>query len=417
MNHLPDIEVSDKHIKLRIVAFVLALVIGVGAIGYGISLMGAKTPTYYDVEVTGEQEVVRLGRGFRFRHRFTGSFFAIRAEKQKLQETYTESLKRWARLLDPEERQRGLVNLAALNQSVGVDMTVERDLFDILRDAWERTRRGEGYNVFAGALYEEWNSILILSDPQDFDPLGNEDERARLETLAALYSDPARFALVFDEEKSTVRLEADPAALETLEELELAGRVLDLNLLRDAYLLSGVAADLEAEGYTNGYLVAGSGLTVSLSGNEGAEYQLFALNAQGEPVSAALAPVTGGSVFSSLRAFGMTEREEETVYGYYTVEDAGGETVYRHPNLPATGRDAGLLTASCVLGTDPAEVCYQNLRLWFAETPEALNAVGAALPDGAAWTLRGEAGTLHRNAAAEGLGLVPDGDYGWTDAA
>ncbi|MBR4424322.1 MAG: hypothetical protein IKS66_00055 [Oscillospiraceae bacterium] len=412
MKDYSEIKISDRHVVLRTVAFVLALLLAVGAIAFGVSQLSRKAPGWYDVEAAGDDETVLYGRAIRFRYRLQGSSPAINAELRSLQTVYSASLKRYAELLDPREHYHGVVNLASLNHSVGETLTVDPELFAVLTEALALTERGEGYSLFAGALYAEWNSILYLEDPQPFDPLENPDEAARLARLAELASRPGAFTLtVVDAETCALRLDADPAALAELEELELPGCILDLNLLRDAFLLRLVAEELARQGYTEGYLSAENGLSLALSDMAPITVRLLGLGEKG-PMSAALLPLEAGRACCTVHAF-----PTESLYlGRYQLTDAAGRTVYRHPWLTAAGEWPGVLLSAAVLGAEPVAVCYDALRLLGCASPEAVAALAAELEAGAGWTLDGEAGLVHFNARAAALGMEADADYGWTPA-
>ena len=131
------------------------------------------------------------------------------------------------------------------------------------------------------------------------------------------------------------------------------------------------------------------------------------------PTSAALLPLGAGASCCTVHAFPT----EALGYGRYQLPDAAGRTVYRHPWLPADGVFPGVLLSAALLGSDPVGVCYDALRLFACESPEAVEALAAELGEAAAWTLDGEAGLVHFNAKAAEAGLEADANYGWSAAA
>lgn len=405
-----DIQVSTKHVGLRIVLFVLALLVAIGAITYGVSELGKKAPGYYRIEATADEELLLLDGRVNFQYVFKGSKSEINAEMRQLQALYSASLRQNSRLLDAENTYAGVINPAELNANLGREMTVSAELYEVLTDAWARTQAGEGYSLFAGPLCAEWNSLLILADPEPFDPAADPAEAERLARLAALTGDLANFRFeIVDAEKHTIRIDASGELLACLRELELDCPILDLNLLHDAYLLRLIARDLEAQGYTNGYLTAASGVTVSLSGHAGGEMDYCLIGFDGTyQENAALLPLEAGTAFSMLRAFAM-ENED---YGYYTVETDAG-TVYRHPNVPATGETPGVLLSVGVrcADMDPVRAVCESLRLFACADPESVAACAESFPDAAIWTLQGGGQRVFSNAAA--APLLKEADYGW----
>ncbi len=404
-----DIRVSTKHVKLRIVLFILAALVAVGAIAYGVTGLGRREPGYYRIEVNADEELIRLDRGVDFEYVFKGSKSEINAEMRQLQALYGASLRRCSRLLDAENTYTGVVNLAEINLNPGRELALSEELFAVLRDALALSEEGKGYSLFAGPLYAEWNSLLILADPQPFDPAADAEEAARISTLASLVNDPESISLeIVDEESRTVRLVVSDALMAQLRAYELDCPLLDLNLLHDAFLLRLIAADLEAQGYTNGYLSAASGVTVSLSGHSGGEYNLYGFDGEYREITSTF-PVEAGTAFSLLRAFAL----EEENYGYYTVETDDG-TLFRHPNVPATGEDPGVLLSCGVYcaDMDPVRAVYESLLLFACENSAAVETCAAALPDAAVWTRQGEGQRVYANAAAKAV--LREADYGWT---
>ena len=404
-----DIQVSTKHVKLRIVIFVLAVLVAVGAFTYGISALGRREPGYYRVEATADEELIKLDGNVNFQYRFKGSKSEINAELRQLQALYGASLRRCSRLLDTESTYTGVINIAEINANPGREMRVSEELFDVLRYALALTEEGQGYSLLAGPLYAEWNSLLILADPEPFDPSADAEEAERISKLASLVSDRENIRLeIVDEAACTVRLVVSDALRRQLQEYELECPFLDLNLLHDACLLRMIAADLEAQGYADGYLTAKSGITLSLSSHSGGEYGLIGFDGEHREVAATF-PLERGTAFSLMRAFAMEDED----YYYYTVETEEG-MLFRHPGVPASGEYPGILLSSAIYCTepDPVRAVYENIRLFACEDRAAVEACASSLPDAAAWTLQGEGQRVFSN--TEAAQLLAEGDYGWT---
>ena len=404
-----DIRVRSKHLALRVTVFVLAVLIAVGAFAYGITGLGRKKPGYYRVEATEDEELLRLNGRINFQYLFSGSNAEIGAELRQLQALYGASLRRGSRLLDPSSTYVGVINPAELNANLGRDISLSDELFETLTDAYAKTQERQGYNLFAGPLYAEWNSILILENPEPFDPIRNTDEAARIARLSELVNDLDNFTFeIVDAEKHTVRFDVSEEVLSCMREFEMECPILDLNLLHDAYLLRLIARDLEKQGYANGFLAAASGVTLSLSGHSGGEYSLIGFDGKFRETAAAF-PLDAGSACSLRLAFAP----EEGSYGYYVSETEDG-ILFRHPNVPATGEYPGVLLSCAVRCADgePVRAAYESLRL-FSCTDQADAETGAAgFPDAAAWTLQGKGERVFSNPAAESI--LRDGDYGWT---
>lgn len=356
-----SIEVSTSHLKLRTVCFILALLLALGGFGYGVSQLIRKEPGYYEIKPNDEDDASQYKTGITFMYYLEGSSNVIGAQLNRLKEVYSTALLRAYKLLDEESEYEGYGNIALLNASVGERVAVGEQLFGVLSDAWEKTREEKGYNMFAGALFCEWNSILSLDDAAEFDPANNADMARRLKTLAEKTADLENFGLKFYESDWSVELWISPEYLDFLGQNGYSGSVLDLNLLSEAYRLALVRDELEVQGFDNGYIYTESGLTLSLSGHEGGEYCVYGPAEGGAEVieKVEAKPDSASSLF---HAFEMVEGE----IMYYTVETPGG-TLHRHPCfVTSTGEFAEVLASSCTVRYDGDIVgaCYSNIALY-----------------------------------------------------
>ena len=207
MKDFQDIFVSKKHLGLRIAAFVLAFLAALTAFSLALTGIGRKEEGYYQIEANPDEEAFLYASGVAFVYQFQGSSSDIRSALNELKNYYSVALKRAYILLDPVNTYEGYVNLATLNQHIGEDLEVSEELYNVLTDAARRTAAGEGYSMFAGAVYSEWNSILMLDDPERFDPVNDPEEARRLERLGAMADREDLFSLeIVDEIRHIIRL-------------------------------------------------------------------------------------------------------------------------------------------------------------------------------------------------------------------
>lgn len=270
---MKNIEVNDKHIGLKIVLFIVFLVIAVSAFSYGVTLIGKKEAGYQTISASSSSssgsdssDVATFAKEISFSHYFEGSSNFIKKEVRTLQKVYSSVLLDVCRQLDAENSYEGAVSIGALNSNLGSVVSVSPELYAVLKDAYSRTLEKKNFNMFAGALYAEWKSILILDDASEFDPLNNEYMAYRISEIAREVSDLSNFTLEFlDDSTCSVRFSVSEHYLAFSSEFELGSVILDLNLMTNAYKLSLLAQKLEDLGYKNGYLVSNDGLVVTLS--------------------------------------------------------------------------------------------------------------------------------------------------------
>ena len=364
-------ELNTRQLWLRIAAFILAFAAAVFFFTRGVSQFGTKEEGYQTVVGSEDEEAPFYQSGIRLRYYFTGSSNEIKRELQRVTLSYSAALKRAYKLLDAQNEYPAFNNLASVNHASGEWVELDAELIAVLRDALERTGEGKGYSLFAGPVYSEWNSILTLSNPEDFDPTQNADTAERLGALTK------RFENRLELSDTTARLSIDPELARTLSELESAAPVLDLNVLHDAYELELVAAALERDGFTHGYLSSDSGLTLSLSGQMNGSYALYA-EVEGQPVQCATVPGGPGTAFSTVTAFPVGQ-----ALGFYRCG-----TLWRHPYSDAAGHMPQALL--CVGSMDPqgslVEACYHSLcLLWLDDAAAAENELAGDTLPSALW--------------------------------
>ncbi len=345
-----------------------------------------RKPGWYEINAQMDKKVPKYQLGEQMTYLFTGSTKQIKQAESEVTKLYTSALKSSFAQLDPKTSYSGYTGIADINAHLGEEVTVSRELLAVLRDADRLTRENRGFNLYAGGLYAEWNSILYLADPTDFDPLNNPDEAERISRLAEAAAELDNFHLQFTEgETCTVRLDVSQAYLALVEDLELTGApVLDLNVLQEAYKLRMVADKLESRGYCSGYLTGNRGVTVALSecNAEGLSYAFTGHQEEGDAPAAYL-PITPGSCAVNLLGFAAARQDGESEPGYYAIEQEG--TIhYRHPVLASDGQFHDNLLLSAFVWSDklsPAEVCLACLELYRQDSPNETKAFSLTLSD------------------------------------
>ena len=335
------LEVSSKHVKLRLILTILFFLIAVAAFTVGVLSIGRKYPGHQTIEAKTDAEALLYNKAVGFRYYLDGSSNQIKRGINALTEVYTPLLSAAYKELDHQNTYTGVIGLATINRNMGTELVVSSRLYDILKDAYARTLEKKGFNMFAGALYKEWESILILEDPQDFDPSNSAFQAQRIAAIAAMVNDLDNFKLEFvNDEIHSVRLTVSQKYLDFCRENEIDAPVLDLNILRDAYRLDMIAQGLSEAGYTDGYLYTAEGLVLNMSSRV-LGYDLYTLEGTTETVYASI-QVGGPFGANTLTAFGMGSS-----YSYRTTNPR----YYRSRNFNVqTGDFSNIILSVTVIG-------------------------------------------------------------------
>lgn len=316
---------EDKKISpIRIVLFIIFVGLAFYFFVSGVYRLTNQKPGVYALEAATDKEAATYAHGIDVSYYFDGSSNYIKQKKREAEAVYSGALLRMYKLTDSAAEYEGFTNIATINKSIGTDVKVNDELYEILEDAYKKTSLGESYSIFAGAYYEHWNSILSLDDPTAFDPLFNPDEASRLEALRMQVTDKTNFKLTFKGD-NTVRLDVSDSYLKYLEESEESATVLDLNLLRQAYMIKYVAKALTDKGFTKGRITTEEGIYIDL-GDYGTGGYAPAEITGGQLRLADPIPVDKGECMTGISALPAGEATD----CYYTATK-DSQTYYRFP--------------------------------------------------------------------------------------
>lgn len=349
---------------IRLVFFLFAVALAVFSFTYGVKMIGHKEPGWQTIEADIQKGHVTYTGGLTLRYWAEGSSAGIRDLTERVKNVYSDSLYRNVELLDARNIYEDSVNLAYVNEQEGRTVTVSKRLAQVLAKALAKTEENAGYSVFAGALNGEWQTLLYLEDPQDFDPAVNADQADRISRLTALINTSGTFALEITEkgEEAEICLRVSPAYQKAAEEMEMTAPVLDLGVLRDAVLMDLVAEDLREAGFTEGVLFSKSGLSMLL----GPGRTLTVFPEEDERPETSLT-VSGPAVTVRFSA-SMPDSE-----GYGAYETAG---LKRHAYYDVRTGDFRNLIEDAVIagsGITAEEAVWQLVLLNCAEDPESVS--------------------------------------------
>lgn len=362
-----DYKVSLKHKWLRLAAFIFFVILAIGGITNGVLQLSKKDAGFYTIDASVDSEAVTYAKNTEFHYYMEGRTSEIKDTTRQVTLVYSQALLHAYKMLDADNTYVGYENIASINLKRGEYVNVSNELYSILKDAYDKTMEQKGYNMFAGLLYEHWANILILYDYENFDPLVNEDEKNTIKAISEMVNNLDNFKLDFNDTDKSVKLTVSKEYEAFCEKLELTNKVLDLNLMQEAYTVDYVARALEEAGYRKGYITTTKGLTVSLSELTGCQYPIYGMD-NGDIVIKEIIDAEPGSVLSSFNHF----QKKETDILYQRINVNGSE-YYRSPfiNLSENGYNNLYLSTNVITDTiDPIVANYLNIQLISATTME-----------------------------------------------
>ena len=147
---------------IRITAFALALIVAALAFAYLLTHLGAYEVGYNIVEPDGIKDIPHYEEGIMFSYYLNDTQTNMKTQMKTLKTLYSDNLSKIYILLDPIRSYTGYNNIYKINTHLDEDIIVTGELYNILLDAYEKTKEQKGYNMFAGALFSIWTNILLI---------------------------------------------------------------------------------------------------------------------------------------------------------------------------------------------------------------------------------------------------------------
>jgi len=321
VRRVEQIELSERHIILRIVFVGLFLALAVAGFAIGIkNVFGVPkgwreiSPTGLTASAAGVSEEITLtyyvGRG---------SASAAK-DNRNVTALYRDALNEADRIYDA--RTVNGMNLAFLNANpnkwVAVDPALRASLLLIAET--------DCRNVWLGALSEIYYDLFFRPDGSDlseYDPAINPALGEICADLAAFARDPASVGLSFKGDSVMLTVSDEYAAFAAENGIDA---YLDLFWMRNAFIVDYVAASLTANGYSAGYITTVDGFSRNLARDE-TEFAFRIFDPDGTTVR-----VAGELIYSGATSFVRFKS-----YCFPSDPDwlwvAGDDGVVRHPYL------------------------------------------------------------------------------------
>lgn len=271
------ITISTKRNRLivRIILFVVFVLIAVISFTYGIvscsnQLKRQKGLTKIEM---GELTLVDKTVIVPFEDEISFYYYIDKDKKFTVDENYSRVTRayniiggRLYEMLDTNYEYDDIVSLCYINNHPNQDIEIAKELYDILADAYNKTKQSEGhYNLFSGRLNLFWKQAL-KNQNANLDPLRQTNRKELLDNIInAIKINPDNYDLnlkIVDNKYYVnffINQENNSLYYENKSLVSL-----DLNVLRDAYVLDNMANYLLEQKFSKGYLTSSSGCYLHL---------------------------------------------------------------------------------------------------------------------------------------------------------
>jgi len=339
------VEVEEKHVKLRIILLIAAVVAAIAAFGYGINSQTSVHDGWRRIEADGASQA-NCAQDFVFDYHLGSSGISAAAENKALTLLYTQATEKAYKLFNPRETFEDTVNPCYLNQHINQPVKVEPALYN----AFALMEKLNSRYVYLAPVYQEYNNLFFCSEDwetENYDPYQSDFIADYFQQVAAFARDPAmvNVDLMGD---GLVQLTVSPEYL-TFAQTYGIDRFIDFYWMTDAFIADFLAELMEENGYTRGAISSYDGFVRTLK-DDRLSYSFYVYDQlpQGLIASAARMDYPGGTALVNLHAFPLNTEKE---YYYYRFSDgtvrnpyasmSDGKSRAALPVLIGTSREMG----------------------------------------------------------------------------
>lgn len=334
--HIPKtfkIEVSDRHVKVRLIAAVIFLVISAVSLGYAVSILTGTDKGWQFISISGNG--AEYAAQFVLAYELGASDKSAGSENREIKQIYSEACLKAGRAFDAYVVSPG--NIRALNESPNEVVELDSALYDALA----LLEQYENRTVYLGPAFRLYENIFSCTEDwqlEDFDPECNEELGKLFDRIAAYARDPNSVRVELLGENSA-RLYISEEYLAFLEYEELGG-ALDFGWMKNAFITDYIADSLISAGYTRGSISSYDGYTRNMDDSSGTMYSLNIFDyVNGTATAVARLDYQGAMTFVSYRDFPVNAMDSQRIY---VAADGKRKTMYLslEDGLPCAAADS-----------------------------------------------------------------------------
>lgn len=344
------VEVEEKHVKLRVILLIAAVVAAIAAFGAALNSFTAVNSGWRRIEADGASRA-NCAQDFVFDYQLGASGLSAAAENKALTLLYTQATEKAYKLFNLQETFEDTVNPCYLNQHPNTPVKVDSALYN----AFALMERLNSRYVYLAPVYQEYHNLFFCNEDwetESFDPWQSEFMADYFSQAAAFARDPASVH---------VRLMGDNTLQLTVSDEYLAfaeaygiDRFIDFYWMTDAFIVDFLAELMESKGYTRGALSSYDGFVRTLKDDRlSYSHYVYDRLPGGLIAGAARMDYPGGTSLVNLRAFPLNTQKE---HFYYRFKDGTIRTA--HASL-TDGKSRAALPV--LIGTSREMGCAETL--------------------------------------------------------
>ena len=306
---ITKIELNTGNEKLRWIAVVVLLLVGIAAIAFGVSQALSVELDWEEVQVQLQEP--SCASDFKFQYDFSEAGGSAAAVNKALIQCYGEAAVKAYQLFSADVEEPGLFNMAYLNAHVNETVTVDGDLHKALSQVAASGNR----QLYLAPARVEYDRVFLCENDGEaaiYDPARNEEVNSWLSELAVFVNDPAHISLeILGENQVKLALSQEYLAFGAEYGIEVFA---DFGWMRNAFAADLMAETLTAQGFTKGYLVSFDGFTRNLDASGGDYIQNIFARCGNDIYMPGRMHYTAPASIVTLRDYPLTDRDRWSDY-------------------------------------------------------------------------------------------------------
>lgn len=270
------LELSEKDVRKRTILAGVFLLIGIGAIGFGLFSLLNTQPGWVEVQISNTE--INVSSEFTLMYDFSESGGNATVENKQLSLLYTQAVRDAYVIFSPDEAAAD--NLYALNTAPGEAVKVNPALYEAFRLLEEYENR----SLFLAPIYTEYDRVFRAEGDGEamiYDPNHSSEAADLIGEMVAFTSDPEHIRVEVLED-GYLKLVMSDEYLAYARENGIE-TFLEFGWLRNAFIADYLAGQLETAGFTKGYLESFDGFIRNLDGR-GESYSMNIFHKSGTDV-------------------------------------------------------------------------------------------------------------------------------------
>ncbi len=319
------VEISEKHLGLRIALLALLVVVALYAFGYAINTWISTEPGWQTISATSTSQ--NCGDDFTLLYNLGAGEMGATAERRALIQLYNDLTVTGYELFTSDEEIEDCYNIYYINQHPNEIIEVDPVLYEAFSVLDESGTRylylADAYSVYFSMFYAESDD-----EAAEYDPTKNTQMGEFYLELGQYISNPVHVNLeLLGDNQICLKVSNEYLAFAQENGLE---KLIDFGWMKNALILDYIADSLIENGYTRGNLSSVDGFARGLGTDSETEFYFTLYHREGNVISEVADIVyAGGMSCVYLHDYPLTDDDLQT--RYYVYDDAEIRSLYIDP--------------------------------------------------------------------------------------